>query len=371
MRKSLLYIGIILSMFLVSVGSAQPEPPSSYWGHVSVDDVLTSGASVTVHDASGKEIVNDISVGSPNLGLYQVTVPWDDSTTSADEGVVAGETIVIKVKGIVATSRVIDPRGSNTEIDLSVNTSSSSSSSSNGGSSDVISGGNSPAVTDVADSSSDAPVVKSDSATVSTIGEGSAETASFEHTEITDIEIKVVNAVQNIKIEVKTLESKPDTVTVVEKEIKASSSKKSSVVKTFKYMSIDVDNLDDGNVDGAKIDFKVDKSWINENDIEKSSVKLVRFHDGWSSLPTEILNEDAEYVYYAAETPGFSVFAIVGEEIAEPVPAKTETPVVVDEADESVPTSDSEEDGESNGIPGFEGIAAIALIGAVHYLQRK
>ncbi|WP_406658165.1 PGF-pre-PGF domain-containing protein [Methanolobus sp. ZRKC2] len=64
-------------------------------------------------------------------------------------------------------------------------------------------------------------------------------------------------------------------------------------------------------ISDAKIVFKVEKSWIDDNDIDPDSVKLLR-HSGsqWTQLPTSRTSENDEYFYYVAETPGFSPFAI-------------------------------------------------------------
>ena len=35
----------------------------------------------------------------------------------------------------------------------------------------------------------------------------------------------------------------------------------------------------------------------------------------WFSLPTKLVSKDKEYYYFEAETPGFSIFAIVGKKI--------------------------------------------------------
>ncbi|NOZ76302.1 MAG: PGF-pre-PGF domain-containing protein, partial [Euryarchaeota archaeon] len=35
-------------------------------------------------------------------------------------------------------------------------------------------------------------------------------------------------------------------------------------------------------------------------------------NNGWEVLPTSLIGEDADYVYYTGVTPGFSYFAIVG-----------------------------------------------------------
>ena len=56
---------------------------------------------------------------------------------------------------------------------------------------------------------------------------------------------------------------------------------------------------------------------IENNNINESLISLLR-HDGkWNALDTEKIGEDEQYVYFKAETPGFSPFAITeytGEE---------------------------------------------------------
>ncbi|HII00117.1 TPA: PGF-pre-PGF domain-containing protein [Methanosarcinaceae archaeon] len=68
------------------------------------------------------------------------------------------------------------------------------------------------------------------------------------------------------------------------------------------------------NIENALIGFKVEKGWIIENGIDLPAVTLYRYHDSvWNPLPTVMAGEDKEYFYFTAETPGFSPFAIAGE----------------------------------------------------------
>jgi hypothetical protein len=61
---------------------------------------------------------------------------------------------------------------------------------------------------------------------------------------------------------------------------------------------------------------KVEKSWIQNNKIDKSSINLYRYNGGkWNPLPTSLLSEDNNYLYIKAETPGFSPFAIASNSI--------------------------------------------------------
>ncbi len=70
----------------------------------------------------------------------------------------------------------------------------------------------------------------------------------------------------------------------------------------------------EANIENPVVGFKVEKRWIQDNDIEVSSIKLNRYHgDTWTALPTESTDEDALYVHFESQTPGFSPFAITGQ----------------------------------------------------------
>jgi len=98
------------------------------------------------------------------------------------------------------------------------------------------------------------------------------------------------------------------------------------------------------------VNFSVEKSWLSEKGISSESVKLARYNNTWEILKTEKVSEDSERIYYKAEIPGFSVFAVIAAPAATP-PTPTPTP--------KPPT------------PGFEVIFAIAGLIAVAYLLRK
>jgi len=62
------------------------------------------------------------------------------------------------------------------------------------------------------------------------------------------------------------------------------------------------------------ISFRVSKTWLEENRIQVSTVKLNRYHvNAWNTLPTVKTGEDSDYILFESETPGFSPFAITGQ----------------------------------------------------------
>ncbi|MFC2143846.1 NosD domain-containing protein [Candidatus Aenigmatarchaeota archaeon] len=86
--------------------------------------------------------------------------------------------------------------------------------------------------------------------------------------------------------------------------------------KVYQYVQIAKNNLDDDNIESPQINFRVSKEWINANSINKNTIFLYRYDQAWDRLTTKILDEDLENIYYRAYTPGFSYFAISGEQIA-------------------------------------------------------
>lgn len=125
------------------------------------------------------------------------------------------------------------------------------------------------------------------------------------------ISISVKNPANNVKITITKLDKKPATIV---HEVTG---------KVYKYFEITHQNIEE-NLDKAVIEFQVEKSWIEENNINESTVALYRYTTEWEKLPSKKVSEDADYVYYRAETPGFSVFAISGE-VKKPAVATTTT----------------------------------------------
>jgi PGF-pre-PGF domain-containing protein len=71
------------------------------------------------------------------------------------------------------------------------------------------------------------------------------------------------------------------------------------------------------NIENAVVCFKVEKSWIKDRSIDQSSITLNRYSDNkWDQLPTGLSEEDDKYLYFTAQTPGFSPFAITGRTTA-------------------------------------------------------
>ncbi|MDK2912033.1 MAG: hypothetical protein PWR29_990 [Methanolobus sp.] len=65
------------------------------------------------------------------------------------------------------------------------------------------------------------------------------------------------------------------------------------------------------NIQGTVIGFKVPKDWIRNNGFDAGSIRMYRFSEGnWNELQTRTAGEDSGSVFFEADTPGFSPFAI-------------------------------------------------------------
>lgn len=85
--------------------------------------------------------------------------------------------------------------------------------------------------------------------------------------------------------------------------------------KVFKYIDINKPAIvSDIDIEEATISFKVEKKWIEENEVDRNSIALMRYvSNKWEALTTSISREDSDYVYFDSQSPGFSHFAIVGD----------------------------------------------------------
>ncbi|MGB9939004.1 PGF-pre-PGF domain-containing protein [Methanosarcina sp.] len=134
----------------------------------------------------------------------------------------------------------------------------------------------------------------------------------------------------------------------------------------------------DRSIENAVICFKVEKSRVQEKGIDQASITLDRYNDKkWNKLPATLLREDNKYLYFTAETPGFSPFAITGklkakENVIEILPEpETENPEnnTQDMAADAEHTSEKKE--KITGMPGFEMIYGIIGLLGVFLSKRR
>jgi PGF-pre-PGF domain-containing protein len=150
------------------------------------------------------------------------------------------------------------------------------------------------------------------------ISAGSTKTLELPETEgmpFTELAITVKNSVSNVRITVSALAERPAEVAEMAGEV-------------YSYLEVDAQNIRDADIDKVVITFRVEKAWMEEKDVAPATVALNRYGgEGWSPLSTAGIGEDADYVYYSAESPGLSVFGISGRVITPIAAPPTTTPV--------------------------------------------
>ncbi len=86
--------------------------------------------------------------------------------------------------------------------------------------------------------------------------------------------------------------------------------------EVYRYFNIWVGNggyATSKNIENPVVCFKVNKTWIEDRNINKTSITLNRYNDSkWEQLPVTLSKEDNSFLYFTAQTPEFSFFAITG-----------------------------------------------------------
>ncbi|AKB51062.1 Cell surface protein [Methanosarcina barkeri str. Wiesmoor] len=154
--------------------------------------------------------------------------------------------------------------------------------------------------------------------------------------------------------------------------------------EVYKYFNLWVGNsgfASSNNIENPVVCFKVEKSWLQDKKINQNSITLNRYNDNkWSQIPVKLLKEDSKYLYFTAETPGFSFFAIAGkavekEKVAEAKPStntsKLEKNSTVSETEPEQKTEQEAEKDKTTSIPGFEALYVVACLFMVFLHRRK
>ncbi len=123
---------------------------------------------------------------------------------------------------------------------------------------------------------------------------------------IKSLSVKTKNTQTNVTISVQTLDSKP-----TETEEYAIS----GAEQVYSYLEF-TSSISDDDLEEVKIEFQLPKSWLEENNLTTSQVRLARFHNNeWVTLSTSFVSEDSENYYFEATSPGFSYYAIIAKAV--------------------------------------------------------
>jgi PGF-pre-PGF domain-containing protein len=173
--------------------------------------------------------------------------------------------------------------------------------------------------------------------------------------------------------------------TTIAEQLKNKSTLTSSLPdgEVYRYFNVWVGNsgfATSTNIDNPVICFKVLKSWVQDNNIDKDSIALNRYSNKtWEQLPASQLKEDSKYLYFTADVSGYSFFAITGESKASsPDESVTEIEPDDDSGNSQGNTGDTgseagNESGEeeTKGSPGFGMVCGIVGLSAAFLYRRK
>lgn len=137
---------------------------------------------------------------------------------------------------------------------------------------------------------------------------------SYEKTKIEKVEFKAASNQENVELSVKNLKQKP---VEVKRNISLSNNS-----KIYEYLDIKLTAnetyIGESGIESMNFTFTISKEWIQNESIDKHSVKMMRYHnDTWQELNTTYINETDEEIRFKAITPGLSVFAVVGNKVVE------------------------------------------------------
>lgn len=92
--------------------------------------------------------------------------------------------------------------------------------------------------------------------------------------------------------------------------------------KIYKYVDVKLTANDtyigETGITTMTFTFTVEKKWVEQNKLHTNTIVMMRYHnDTWANLNTTFVNESEEFLYFKAETPGLSIFAVVGDTVVE------------------------------------------------------
>jgi PGF-pre-PGF domain-containing protein/LPXTG-motif cell wall-anchored protein len=135
---------------------------------------------------------------------------------------------------------------------------------------------------------------------------------------VEEIKIRVNEVANNVKVTVKKFDTQPSEISVPK------------TGQVHKYIQISTENLG-AKLEGATLEFKVQKNWLLDNGIDKANIALFKFDESageWKELTSIYKEEDTTYYYYDAQVTSFSFFAIGEKSVTLPEAPEEEAAAV-------------------------------------------
>jgi PGF-pre-PGF domain-containing protein len=128
------------------------------------------------------------------------------------------------------------------------------------------------------------------------------------------------------------------------------------------------------NIVEPMIGFRVNNSWIENNNINVNSIVLNRYDGSWNKLPTAQTSFDNSYHYFETSTPGFSPFVITGDSLGSEENLNDGTENLLSTLDASLSELNSSivnETQPENVLSALSGLISCLIISFVCFLVRK
>lgn len=146
--------------------------------------------------------------------------------------------------------------------------------------------------------------------------------------------------------------------------------------KLYKYFNVFVGTSGfSRKVSNGVVAYRVNNSWLAENNIDPADISLYKWRGTWVKLDTEIAENRSNYTYYASLTGNFSSFAIVaakeqkiGGKISIP-----DMPASPDQQNTTQAIANLSADEPKHKIPGLSAAAILVfgIAGIIFYLKRN
>ncbi|MDI9394490.1 MAG: NosD domain-containing protein [Euryarchaeota archaeon] len=195
--------------------------------------------------------------------------------------------------------------------------------------------------------------------------------------------IKNATCVVNLSFDAKKTAGK--TTTIIEQlKNKSSLVSEPPAGEVYRYFNVWVGNsgfATSKNIEKPTICFKVEKSWLQDKKIDQSSIALNRYSDKkWELFPVSLLKEDSKYLYFTADVPGYTFFAVTGnidepsEENTTEIKSENKTALVEENGLEKTGSQVKNEPGQAENVkspgPGTA-FGAVCMIVVFLYIRKK
>ncbi len=146
--------------------------------------------------------------------------------------------------------------------------------------------------------------------------------------------------------------------------------------KPYKYFNVFVGTSGfSRKVSNGVVAYRVNNSWLAENNIDPADISLYKWRGTWVKLDTEIAEDRSNYTYYASLTGNFSSFAIAAareQKIGGGMPVP-DMPASPDQQNTTQAIANLSADEQKHKIPGLSAavILVFGIAGIIFHLKRN